>query len=148
AHRQRGTWGVWRVALAAVFDLIVRLPAEYTFRADFDVLWSEARYAWRSLCRRPLSSVAAIATLAIGIGLNAAVFSVADWVLFRPLPYPAPHELVRVLSAGTAPITRPGDLTYSEFQAYSRATTLRASAAFSTATRVVAGQNLEPTHVV
>jgi putative ABC transport system permease protein len=148
AHRHSGTRGVWRVALPAVFDLVVRLPAEYSVRADLDVLRGDVRYACRSLRRRPLSSVAAIATLAVGIGLNAAVFSVADWVLFRPLPYPAPHELVRVLSAGVAPMTRPGDLTYSEFQSYSRGTTLRASAAFSTATRVMAGQNVEPTHVV
>jgi putative ABC transport system permease protein len=148
AHRQAGTWGAWRVALAAVVDLIVRLPAEYSIRADLDVLRSDMRYAWRSLRRRPLSSAAAIATLAVGIGLNAAVFSVADWVLFRPLPYPASHELVRVLGAGTAPITRPGDLTYSEFQSFARATTLRTSAAFSTATRVIAGQGVEPTHIV
>ena len=148
AHRESGALGVCRVTAAAVFDLFIRLPAEYSLRADLDVLRGDVRYAWRSLWRRPLSGIAAIATLAIGIGLNAAVFSVADWVLFRPLPYPSPHELVRVLSAGTAPVTRPGDLTYSEFQAYSRASTLRASAAFSTATRVVAGQNLEPAHVV
>jgi predicted permease len=105
-------------------------------------------FAWRSLGRRPLSSAAAIATLAIGIGLNAAVFSVVDWVLLRPLPYPSPHELVKVSTAGTAPVTGPAAVTYSEFAVFSRATAFRASAAFSTATRVIAGQGVEPAHAV
>jgi putative ABC transport system permease protein len=148
AHRERGVLGLSRVAASAILDLLIRLPTEYSLSADVDVLAGDVRYAWRSLWRRPLSSAAAIATLAIGIGLNAAVFSVADWVLFRPLPYPSPHELVRVFSAGVAPVTGPGQLTYSEFQAYAQATTLRASAAFSTATRVIVGQGIEPVHVV
>src|SRR6266487_2359201 len=160
AHRERGLLGLSRVAASAILDLLIRLPTEYRPAvassmlrrgrpgANLDALRGDVRYAWRSLCRRPLSSAAAIATLAIGIGLNAAVFSVADWVLFRPLPYPSPHELVRVFSAGVAPVTGPGQLTYSEFQAYAQATTLRASAAFSTATRVIVGQGVEPVHVV
>ena len=106
------------------------------------------RFAWRSLARRPLSNAAAIATLAIGIGLNAAVFSVVDWVLLRPLPYPSPHELVKVSTAGTAPVTGPAAVTPSEFAAFSRAAAFRASAAFSTATRVIAGRGVEPAHVV
>jgi len=82
-----------------------------------------------------MATSAAILSLAIGIGLNTAVFSVMDWVLLRPLPYPAPHELIRVFTAGTAPLTNPSALTYAEFLTLGDATALRGSAAnFSVAT--------------
>ena len=113
-----------------------------------DSLRRDVRDAWRSMRRRPLVSSAAIATLAIGIGLNAAVFTVADWVLLRPLPYPSPQELVRVFSAGVAPVTGPSAVTHLEFLAFSRANVFRASTALSTATRVVGGDAVEPAHVV
>jgi putative ABC transport system permease protein len=54
------------------------------------------RYALRSLFRAPGFAVAAILTLALGIGANTAIFSVADAVLFRPLPYPDSGRLVMV----------------------------------------------------
>ena len=60
----------------------------------------DAAYAVRMLRRHPVATAAAVLSLALGVGLNAAVFSVVDWVLVRPLPYPAPHELVRVFTAG------------------------------------------------
>jgi hypothetical protein len=110
-------------------------------------LLRDLRIGARSLRRRPVSAVAAIFTLAIGIGLNAAVFTVVDWVLLRPLPYPSLHELVQIFTAGTAPPTAPARFTFAEFQALSSATTVAAPAAFSTATRVVAGRGIEPVHV-
>jgi putative ABC transport system permease protein len=102
----------------------------------------------RSLTRRPLSTAAAVATLAVGIGLTTAVFSVFDWVLVRPLPYPSPHEIVRIYTAGLSPATEPADLTDSEFTSFSQASAFRATTALSTATRLLAGQGLEPSHVV
>lgn len=61
-----------------------------------DMLARDFRYAVRSLLSRPLFVVAASLTLAIGIGANAALFSVIDAVLLRPLPYPEPERLVSV----------------------------------------------------
>jgi putative ABC transport system permease protein len=52
------------------------------------------RSAVRGLTRRPAFAAVAILTLALGIGANAAIFSVFDTVLLRPLPYPEPDRIV------------------------------------------------------
>ena len=56
----------------------------------------DGRYMLRQLARSPGFAAAAIIPLALGIGANTAVFSVADAVLLRPLPYPNSHRLVMV----------------------------------------------------
>jgi putative ABC transport system permease protein len=56
----------------------------------------ELTYAWRSLRRSPGLTAAVVVTMALGIGANAAIFSVVEGVLLRPLPFPGSERVVTV----------------------------------------------------
>ena len=63
-------------------------------------LLSDIRYALRWLRRSPAFTLVAIASLAIGIGFNTALFTLVDALLFRPLPVERPDRLVDVFTSG------------------------------------------------
>ena len=59
-----------------------------------EVLGQDLRYGWRMLGKSPGFTVVTVLTLALGIGMNSAVFSLIEAVLFRALPAQHPEELV------------------------------------------------------
>jgi hypothetical protein len=61
-------------------------------------LWQDLRYAVRMLRKQPGFAATAVLTLALGIGANAAIFSLLNPLIFRPLSVPDPERLCRVFS--------------------------------------------------
>jgi putative ABC transport system permease protein len=82
---------VRKLWIRTAVDLLRRAPREH-----LDVLWRDVMYAVRILLRHPAWAATAVVSLAVGIGLNSAVFSVVSGVLWRDLPFPESDRLVLV----------------------------------------------------
>jgi len=84
-------------------------------------LWQDVRYGVRMLLKRPGFTVAAVISLALGIGACTAIFSVVDAVLLRSLPYTEPDRIVQLhelSSKGTE--MRVADPNFQDVRARSR----------------------------
>ena len=93
ARLRRASAGVPRLALylAAIAEVLANAAAVH-----WDVLRHDLRYTRRTLLRSPGFAFTAILVMALGIGANTAAFSVADFVLIRPLPFADPGRLVKL----------------------------------------------------
>jgi putative ABC transport system permease protein len=86
-------------------------------------LLADVKYAFRLLKKSPVFTVAAVATLALGIGANTAIFSAVHSVLVRPLPYTNPDELVMVWEDATMvgfPRNTPAPGNYKDWRVLNR----------------------------
>ena len=105
----------------------------------------DVRYGARALARTPGFTVVAVLTLALGVGANAAIFSVARAVLLAPLPYADPERTVGIWSRWTG-----WDKTWvseAELLDYRQARSLRDVGAWETAQANLTGNNAEPERV-
>ena len=90
-ERQPGAVWAWLFFLKACVSIVWNAPGEH-----LHMLTSDLSYAFRAFRRSPGFTAVAIATLALGMGVNAALFSVVKSVLYGALPYDKPDQLVRV----------------------------------------------------
>ncbi len=65
-------------------------------------LWQDTRYGMRILARNPAFTIVAAVTLALGIGLNTAIFSMVNAILLRPLPVSHPEQIYTLSASGKA----------------------------------------------
>src|SRR5262249_7036803 len=79
-----------------------------------EATWQDLRFGARMLLKKPSFTLIAVATLALGIGANTAIFSVVNALLLRPLPYAEAERLV--LLSETSPGTPRNSASYPNYE--------------------------------
>jgi len=84
--------------LDRALDPAPRVAREYSFRREdtMSLIAQDLRYSVRSMLRRPGFTAVVLATIALGIGANAAIFTIVNAVLLRPLPFAHQERIVDV----------------------------------------------------
>ena len=94
ARRRRDASGPLAAAvlwIATACEVLINAAAVH-----WDILRQDLRYTARTLARSPGFALTAMLVLALGVGANTAAFSVTDFVLIRPLPFPDSERLVKL----------------------------------------------------
>ncbi|HEY4307406.1 MAG TPA: ABC transporter permease [Gemmatimonadaceae bacterium] len=122
AAHHAGTSAIVKL-FAAIADIVPNALA-----AHWDILRADLKHATRTLRRSPSFAITAILVVALGVGANTAAFSVADFVLIRPLPFPDPQQLITLrestpgysmeLSPGNYKDWKDGAKSFSGMSAY------------------------------
>jgi len=101
-----------RILLAALTDVIPNAVA-----AHWDVLCQDVSYAVRSLLRTPGFALTAVLVVALGVGANTAVFSLADLVFVRRLPYADADRLVKIWQGSDSGTSEASPANYRDWKA-------------------------------
>jgi putative ABC transport system permease protein len=114
-RRRAGPFGGVAVALAALADVVPNAAA-----AHADILRQDLGFAARSLRRTPGFALTAVLVAALGVGANTAVFSIADLVFVRPLPFADPERLVKLWQGSPNGTSEVSPANYRDWRAASR----------------------------
>jgi predicted permease len=108
--------------------LLAREDVRDLWLGSWATWWHDVRYGLRSFRRNPMFTAVAVVTLALGIGVNAGIFTVLNGVLFRDVPAPDAHELTSIqqkVEGVQAGVTGEDTFSTSEYRTYrDRARTL------------------------
>src|SRR5262245_46411019 len=109
-----------------------------------ETLLQDIRYALRTLLKDRAVSAIVVVCLALGIGVNATLFSVVDGVLLQPLPFASPERLVRLNEMSERRNIRRGAVSYQDLRDWKRAATSFETIAAMTARSLAIADGGEP----
>ena len=113
ARREFGDANEARRELAAIDRRTARRSG---WREFLGSVKQDARISWRVLLARPAFTITVLLTLGLGIGANAAIYSVTYAVLLKPFPFADPDRLVHLWETFDGPVDRRSEASYPDYR--------------------------------